>query len=99
MKPLIHLKRATPSCAFSGARALVILLICVATACLMVTGTLLAFLRPEVGAKVSDTTLTFANRVACQKAIEEVYWRHRIWPKERLDPKPSLDPMMSQAEL
>jgi len=37
--------------------------------------------------------------VAYQRAIEEVYWRHRIWPKERPDPKPSLDTVMPQAEL
>ncbi len=30
---------------------------------------------------VSQRTLTFAERVAYQRAIEEVYWRHRIWPK------------------
>src|SRR5205085_3689807 len=30
---------------------------------------------------------------------EEVYRRHRIWAKERLDPKPSLDAVMSQAQL
>ena len=34
-----------------------------------------------------------------QQAIEDVYWRHRIWPKERPDPKPSLDAVMSQAQL
>ena len=34
-----------------------------------------------------------------QRAIEDVYWRHRIWPKERPDPKPSLDAVMSQAQL
>src|SRR5947207_244588 len=44
-------------------------------------------------------TLTFAQRVAYQHAIEEVYWRHRIWPKERKDPKPSLDVVMSQSQL
>ena len=43
--------------------------------------------------------LTFEERVAYQRAIEEVYWRHRIWPKERSDPKPSLDVVMSQAQL
>ena len=46
-----------------------------------------------------EPTLTFAERVAHQRAIEEVYWRHRIWPKERPDPKPSLDAVMSQAQL
>jgi N-acetylneuraminic acid mutarotase len=44
-------------------------------------------------------TLTFAERVSCQRAIEEVYWRHRIWPKERADPKPSLDAVMTQRQL
>jgi len=44
-------------------------------------------------------TLTFAERVAYQRAIEEVYWRHRIWPKERPDPKPPLDVVMSQAQI
>src|SRR4051812_42820968 len=44
-------------------------------------------------------TLTFADRVTYQRAIEQVYWRHRIWPKERRDPKPSLDGVMSQGQL
>src|SRR5436190_15957559 len=47
----------------------------------------------------AQRTLTFAERVSYQRAIEEVYWRHRIWPKERLDSKPSLDAVMSQAQL
>src|ERR1043166_3101905 len=45
------------------------------------------------------TSLTFADRVAYQRAIEEVHWRHRIWPNERNDPKPTLDAVMSQAQL
>ena len=44
-------------------------------------------------------TLTFADRVAYQRAIEDVYWRHRIWPKENTNPKPPLDQVMSQAEV
>src|SRR5207247_11073175 len=47
----------------------------------------------------SGRTLTFAEHVAYQRVIEDVYWRHRIWPKERPDPKPSLDQVMSQAQL
>ena len=43
--------------------------------------------------------LSFQQRVAYQYAIDEVYWRHHIWPKERPDPKPSLDAVMSQANL
>jgi len=46
-----------------------------------------------------DRTLTFADRVAYQRAIEEVYWRHRIWPKENPEPKPPLDKVLSQAEI
>src|SRR6267143_4663106 len=48
---------------------------------------------------LGQRTLTFAERVAYQRAIEEVYWRHRIWPKERPDPKPSLDAVMPQTQL
>src|SRR2546428_3597675 len=44
-------------------------------------------------------SLTFAERVAYQRAIEEVYWRHRIWPGDRADAKPSLDQVMSQAQI
>src|SRR5213083_2921898 len=56
------------------------------------------FLPSEAPAKVSHRALTFAERIAYQRAIEDVYWRHRIWPKERPDPKPSLDEVMSQAQ-
>jgi hypothetical protein len=44
-------------------------------------------------------TLTFADRVAYQRAIEEVYWQHRIWPAASASPKPPLDKMMSQREI
>src|SRR5256886_2634582 len=71
------------------------LLLC-AAAC---TGTLLAFFGPEAPSNLSQGTLTFAERVAYQSAIEDVYWRHRIWPKERPDPKPPLDKVMSQAQI
>src|SRR4030095_7121961 len=46
-----------------------------------------------------NRSLSFAERVAYQRVIEDIYWRHRIWPKERPDPKPSLDAVMSQAQL
>ena len=55
--------------------------------------------KPEAPTKLSQRTLTFEERVSYQRAIEEVYWRHRIWPKERPDPKPSLDAVMSQTQL
>src|SRR6266581_880924 len=43
--------------------------------------------------------LTFAERVAYQTAIENVYWRHRIWPDTNPGPKPGLDKVMSQAQI
>ena len=42
--------------------------------------------------------LSFTDRVACQRAIEEVYWRHRIWPRNR-GARPPLDAVMSQAAI
>src|SRR6266540_1852419 len=69
---------------------------------LLSAGTLLAFLHPGVFGKSLQRTLTFKERVAYQRAIEEVYWRHRTWPRhggERPDPKPSLDTVMSRAQI
>lgn len=40
--------------------------------------------------------LSFADRVTFQRAIENVYWRHRIWPNA--GPKPALDKIMSTAQ-
>ena len=68
----------------------------------MITGTLLAFFHPEAPAKASHPAaagLTFAERVSYQRAIEEVYWHHRIWPKSNASAKPPLDKVMSQAEI
>src|ERR1043166_6985788 len=67
--------------------------------------TLLALFRPAAQPTAPHPAaagLTFAERVAYQRAIEEVYWRHRIWPRsrgERPDLKPSLDAVLSQAQL
>jgi hypothetical protein len=83
--------------AFLNVRTSIAVLLCAAAVCWVLSATVLAFFRPEAAAKVR--TLSFSERVAYQRAIEDVYWRHRIWPKERLDPKPSLDAVMSQAQL
>ena len=39
--------------------------------------------------------LSIDERVTAQKAIEQVYWNHRIWPKENPGPKPQLAAVMS----
>jgi hypothetical protein len=68
---------------------------------LLVAGTVMAFFGPKASTKAHPATagLSFAERVAYQRAIEDVYWRHRIWPEENPNPKPSLDAVMSQAQL
>ena len=66
---------------------------------LVLAGTLVALFRLEARVNVSHRALTFAERVAYQRTIEDVYWHHQIWPEERPDPKPSLDAVMSQAQL
>ena len=71
--------------------------------CTLATLTLfvIALIASEPKRSFADSrhVLSFQQRVAYQHAIEEVYWRHRIWPKECPDPKPSLDAVMSQAKL
>ena len=47
----------------------------------------------------TQRTLTFANRIAYQRAIEDVNWRHRVWPRERPDSKPPLDAVMTRAQI
>src|SRR5437867_10198226 len=54
---------------------------------------------PATPSKQTLTSLSFADRVAYQRAIEDVYWRHRIWTKEQYGPKPPLEKIMSQAQI
>jgi N-acetylneuraminic acid mutarotase len=97
--PLAMQKKSISTSAFFNSRTLMVLLLCAATACFILISTRsgLAVLYPQPPASASQRTLTFPERVSYQRAIEDVYWRHRIW--ERPDPKPSLDAVMSQAQL
>jgi hypothetical protein len=70
-------KNRTTQSAFFRLRAAITLLICAAAACSVISGAGLLF-HSEGRFNVSQRTLTFAERVAYQRAIEEVYWRHRI---------------------
>src|SRR5438128_8222193 len=97
-------KKSISRYAFFNLRALIGLLLCAATAyfILIPIRSGLAFLHPQAPSDASQGTLTFEERVSYQRALEGVYWRHRIWPRsrgERPDPKPSLDAVMSQAQL
>ena len=94
--------KRTAQSPFFSPRVLLAAVVCSAAVCSVVSGTLLAFFCPEAPSQASHPAvaeLTFAERVSYQRAIEEVYWGHRIWPKDRPDPKPSLDAVMSQTQL
>src|SRR5262245_17799288 len=43
--------------------------------------------------------LTFEQRVAARRAIEQVYWRHRIWPPENPNAKPALGAVLTDAAI
>ena len=60
---------------------------------------LLAKRTPDLARSLPSRQLSLADRVAYQYAIEEVYWRHRIWPGENALPKPSLDEVLSSAQM
>src|SRR5216117_331989 len=97
-------KKSISSSGFLNSRVLVGLLLCAATACfiLIPIRSGLAFLHPQAPSNPAAAGLTFEERVSYQRAIEDVYWRHRIWPRDRgkrPDAKPSLDAVMSQAQL
>jgi N-acetylneuraminic acid mutarotase len=96
---LRSMKKSTFQSAFFSPRVLITLLLCAAGGSSIVSGTLLEFFYPEAPAKDAKRTLTLEERVAYQRVIEEVYWRHRIWPKANANPKPSLDAVISQAQL
>jgi hypothetical protein len=94
-------KKSIDRAPFVTRRTIVALIICGAISSLL-AGSLFAFLRGDAASKSAPRTLTFAQRVAYQRAIEDVYWRHRIWPRssgDRPDPKPPVDSVMSQAQL
>ena len=103
-KSTSHGAPARASLGEGGFFTVLITLVLCAAACCIVTGIPLraglAFFRSESSPKATQRALSFAERVSYQRAIEDVYWRHRIWPRsrgERPDPKPSLDAVMSQA--
>ena len=99
LKKLVMKRRGIARSAFFNLRASTAILFCAGAACSVLSATQLAFFHQEASSKFFQRTLSFSERVAYQRAIEDVYWRHRIWPKERRDPKPSLDSVISQAQM
>jgi len=88
-----------------GGRLLVGVLVCAGIMSLVIARTSpatagkAASLYSEAPANTSQRALSFAERVSYQRAIEEVYWRHRIWPKDNRNPKPTFDAAISHAAL
>src|SRR5712675_1366533 len=93
-------KEFAPYSAFVTGRRILILAICgVACSILIPIVSGLGFSPSISPSKPSKRTMTFAERVSYQRAIEDVYWRHRIWPKDNHNPKPPLDAAISRAAL
>src|ERR1700719_4706414 len=87
-----------------GRRAVTACLLCAGMACVLSAGTLPATGRGAASSRTQAPeslrqTPTLAERVAYQYAIEEVYWRHRIWPKDNPQPKPPLDTVISRERI
>ncbi|MCC6133735.1 MAG: PKD domain-containing protein, partial [Acidobacteria bacterium] len=61
--------------------------------------------RHALGAPMPFTTreasmrFSLDERVHCQWVIEEVYWRHRLWPRENPGRKPSLAELVSREQV
>jgi hypothetical protein len=86
-------------CAYLRRRAVTLFLLWSGVAFVVETLTPCAYPLTQAREKAPARTLTFEERVAYQYAIEEVYRRHRIWPKENSGSKPSLDVVVSQREI
>ena len=69
--------------------------------CLLSLATLTAaiLLAPGTPEQSSSSRLSFEQRVEAQRAIERVYWKHRIWPPENAAEKPPLEKVLSDEAL
>src|SRR5215467_14447960 len=91
-------KKPTVELPGNNRRRLLSLVFCVAPLSAIIATPLTVF-GSEGSIITAKRALTFAERVSYQRAIEEVDWRHRIWPKENSEIKPSFDSVMSQARI
>ena len=91
-KDALHMKRKSNIRGFTRRSVAATLLFCLVLVALSFAG-------KAAGSSSQSKGLTFAERVAYQRAIEEVYSRHRISPRAGPNAKPSFDSVMSQAQL
>jgi len=92
-------RRSLDEGGFFNLRTSIAVFPCALGGCSVLSATLLGFFSPQAPLKVSERTVSFAERVTYQRAIEDVYRRHRIWPEERANPKPPLESVMSRAQV
>ncbi len=66
-----------------------------------VLGLLLVVIPGRTGASAPENaaSLGVQERIAGQRAIEGVYWRHRIWPDRNPGSKPPLSAVLSETEV
>ncbi len=62
-------------------------------------GPLVLLLSQGLTAAAAPAALTFDQRVEAQRAVESVYWAHRIWPAENPQAKPPLSAVLSEQTL
>jgi N-acetylneuraminic acid mutarotase len=65
----------------------------------LAAGLALLFLPALCRAGESRKPLTMDERIEAQRAVERVYWSHRIWPKENPTPKPELGEVLPEIAL
>ena len=92
-------RRSLDEGGFFNLRTSIAVLLCALVGCSVLSAPLLGFCSPQASLKVSERTLSFAERVTYQRAIEDVYWRHRIWSEERANRKPPLDSVMPRTQV
>lgn len=63
---------------------------------LLILVVLLGYWNAADAAHMYSIPLTMKDRIHFQRAIEEVEWAHRIWPKENKSAKPALDAVLSE---
>jgi hypothetical protein len=54
---------------------------------------------PSLAAPRSPSPPDLARRIRAQAALEEVYWRHRVWPETNVSAKPPLREVLSEEVL
>lgn len=69
------------------------------TACRLARNLVVLSIVFVVPSRPALAAMSFDERLECQRAIEEVYWRHRIWPTENPGLKPALSQILPQERL